>query len=118
MMTATTTPLSTVRLLELLLDELGERASVRQAWALLRVAFAESGGLDQRVLARALGTAAATRVVQALSEVGPRHDAQGNRGRGFGFIESHVDAHDLRLRRLTLTAAGRRFAARLQETAE
>ena len=106
-----------VRVLDLLLKQLGSHASVRHAWLLLQVASAGPQGLDQRELVRAIGTAAASRIAQALGVLGWRRHAPGERVPGAGLIESHQDPKDRRLRRLTLTPAGRRLIDRMEETA-
>lgn len=77
------------RVLELLLDHLGERASCRRALVLLQVAAAGPEGLDQRVLVQSIRTAAASRISQALSVVGWRRDETGRRAPDTGLIESH-----------------------------
>lgn len=110
--------LPSARALELIMDELGEHASARQAWVLLRVAAAGHTGIEQGEIVRAIGTASATRITQSLSTVGWRRDEHGYRCTGAGLIESHADHQDLRRRRLTLTAAGRRLVELLETTAE
>lgn len=73
-------------------------------------------GLDQHELVRVIGTAAASRIARALGEVGWRRQETGDRVAGAGLIESHQDLSDLRLRRLTLTPAGRNLIAQIDET--
>lgn len=102
--------------LETLIESLGEHLSARQAWVLLRIASARTGWLDQREISAALGSTSAARIVQSLSDSGWRRNAAGDRLPGAGLIESHVDPHDRRLRRLTLTAAGRRLLEQFEET--
>lgn len=106
------------RMLELLLRELGRRVSVRHAWTLLRIAEAGHEGIDQRIVARQIGNAAATRAVYALGDIGWRRDADGYGRVGVDLIESRIDPRNHRLRRLTLTSSGRRLVERLQEAAE
>ena len=106
-----------VRTLDLVLKQLGAHASVRHAWILLQVASAGPQGLDQRELVRAIGTAATSRIAQALGVLSRRGHETGKRVPGAGLIESHQDPDDRRLRRLTLTPAGRRLINRIDEAA-
>ena len=59
--------IQSIHVLEFVLREIGAHASVRHAWTLLHVASAGPQGLDQRELVRATGSAAASRIAQALS---------------------------------------------------
>lgn len=101
--------------LQALASILNRDAPLVQAMALLSIARAGDGGVDQARLMTELKTSTAgiSRTVQALSAVHYMKDRE-----GYGLVERVFDPMDNRRRTLRLTASGRKAVAKVLSAME